>query len=63
VLNQISLFWFQKMKNLVPNHIITADVKKMGFDKDFLKQHAKSLEGRSIHARLDGMKMHIVVLD
>ena len=26
-------------------------------------EHMGSLEGRSIHARLDGMKMHIVVLD
>ncbi len=48
VLNQISLFWFEKFKKLVPNHILTADVKKMGFDARFVKEHGASLQGRSI---------------
>ena len=48
VLNQISLFWFNKMKKVVPNHILTADVKKMGFDKNFVKQFGPQIEGRSI---------------
>lgn len=48
VLNQISLFWFKKMEKLVPNHILTADVKKMGFDKEFVKEYGPVLEGRSI---------------
>ena len=48
VLNQISLFWFNKIKKLVPNHILTADVKKMGFEKSFVKEHGAKLEGRSI---------------
>ena len=26
VLNQISLFWFEKFKSLVPNHILTDDI-------------------------------------
>ena len=26
VLNQISLFWFEFLKDIVPNHLITADV-------------------------------------
>ncbi len=51
VLNQISLFWFQKFKHLVPNHLITSQVREMGFDRDFLKQHAKTLEGRSVLVR------------
>ena len=48
VLNQISLFWFKKFSKIVPNHIITADIKKMGFDKSFIKEHGDVLEGRSI---------------
>lgn len=48
VLNQISLFWFKKMEKIVPNHIITADIKKMGFSGDFVRSHGKELQGRSI---------------
>ncbi len=48
VLNQISLFWFKKFEKLIPNHIITADTTKMGFDKQFLKEHGATLNGRSI---------------
>ena len=48
VLNQISLFWFKKMAKVVPNHIITADIRKMGFDKKFLKEYGRQIEGRSI---------------
>ncbi len=51
VLNQISLFWFRKFKNIVPNHILTDDVRKMGFGEAFLKQHGASLKGRSILVR------------
>ncbi|MBI2094656.1 MAG: phosphoribosylaminoimidazolesuccinocarboxamide synthase [Candidatus Omnitrophica bacterium] len=47
VLNQISLFWFRRFKRLVPNHLVTSEVGRMGFDRDFLKRHAKILEGRS----------------
>jgi phosphoribosylaminoimidazole-succinocarboxamide synthase len=48
VLNQISLFWFKKFKGILPNHILTADVKKMGFDRAFVKEHGKTIEGRSV---------------
>ena len=48
VLNQISLFWFNRMKKVVPNHILASDVKKMGFDKSFIKQFGADIEGRSI---------------
>lgn len=47
VLNQISVFWFRKFRDMVPNHLITIDIKKMGFGKDFLKQHGRTLQGRS----------------
>lgn len=48
VLNQISLFWFEKFKDLVPNHVITADIDKMGLDLSILKQFGPALRGRSI---------------
>lgn len=48
VLNQISLFWFEKFRDLVPNHIITADVDQMGLDPKILNEFRSSLTGRSI---------------
>ena len=48
VLNQISLFWFDKFKKLAPNQLIASDMNKMGFDKNFLKEHSTVLKGRSI---------------
>ena len=48
VLNQISLFWFNRLKKVVPNHVIASDVKKMGFDQDFVKTYGSQIEGRSI---------------
>ncbi len=48
VLNQISLFWFEKFKTLVPNHIITADIEKMGLGASLLNEFGAALAGRSI---------------
>ena len=48
VLNQMSIFWFHKFRDLVPNHVITSDVKKMGFSREFLKEHGRTIQGRSI---------------
>jgi len=48
VLNQISLFWFKKFENLVPNHILASDIEEMGFEKGFVKEFGKQLRGRSI---------------
>jgi len=48
VLNQISLFWFDKFKSLLPNHLITADVEQMGLDTAVLKEHGAALRGRSV---------------
>ncbi len=48
VLNQVSLFWFSKFKNLVPNHILEHDVRKMGLDASVLREHGRALAGRSI---------------
>jgi phosphoribosylaminoimidazole-succinocarboxamide synthase len=45
ILTQMSLFWFEKLKDLVPNHLIQADVTQ--FPKE-LKPFSKSLEDRSM---------------
>jgi phosphoribosylaminoimidazole-succinocarboxamide synthase len=45
VLNRISLFWFDFLKDLAANHIITADVKKY---PAMLWPHRAQLEGRSM---------------
>jgi len=45
ILTQISLFWFDLLRDIVPNHLIATDVK------DFpqpLHQYADQLEGRSM---------------
>ena len=48
VLNQVSLFWFKKFKSLLPNHVITDEVGKMGLPKEVVKEFGASLKGRSI---------------
>jgi phosphoribosylaminoimidazole-succinocarboxamide synthase len=45
VLTQISLFWFDKLKDIVPNHLVTADVKEYPAS---LRPYAQELEGRSM---------------
>jgi phosphoribosylaminoimidazole-succinocarboxamide synthase len=45
VLNQISIFWFRQMEDIIPNHIIATEVR------DFPSQcrnYAEVLEGRSM---------------
>lgn len=46
VLTQISLFWFELLKN-VPNHLLSADVSS----REELKPYVKDLQGRSIIVR------------
>jgi phosphoribosylaminoimidazole-succinocarboxamide synthase len=48
VLNQVSLFWFDFFRNVVPNHLITAEVS--GFPP-ILQTHRDQLEGRSMLVR------------
>jgi phosphoribosylaminoimidazole-succinocarboxamide synthase len=48
VLTQLSLFWFDFLRDIVPNHLITADV--MSFPAA-LKKHADQLQGRSMLVR------------
>lgn len=45
VLTQISLFWFEFTKNIVPNHLISADVRR--YPKE-LHKYAATLKGRSM---------------
>ncbi len=48
VLTQISVFWFDFFKDVVPNHLITADINKMGLSKNILNEFGEYLEGRSM---------------
>lgn len=45
VLNQISKFWFDFTKDIISNHLITADVKSY---PDPLKEYVSFLDGRSM---------------
>lgn len=45
VLTQLSLFWFEHLKEIVPNHLITADVAKYPAT---LPEYAMQLQGRSM---------------
>lgn len=59
VLTQVSLFWFDLLKDLVPNHVITADVSEYGPD---LQQYRDQLEGRSmIVTKTDVLPVECVV--
>jgi phosphoribosylaminoimidazole-succinocarboxamide synthase len=45
VLTQLSLFWFNFLREIVPNHVITADVREY---PDTLLPYLDQLEGRSM---------------
>ena len=45
ILTQISLFWFDLLADIVPNHLITADVREFPAE---LHPYADQLEGRSM---------------
>ena len=45
VLTQLSLFWFDFLKNIVPNHLVTADVREFPAE---LQPFADNLRGRSM---------------
>jgi phosphoribosylaminoimidazole-succinocarboxamide synthase len=45
VLTQISLFWFDFLKDIVPNHLVTADVDRY---PQAVRKHAAELRGRSM---------------
>ncbi|MEE9391532.1 MAG: phosphoribosylaminoimidazolesuccinocarboxamide synthase [Planctomycetota bacterium] len=45
VLTQISVFWFEFLKDLVPHHLVAADVDEM---PEKVRRHADILRGRSM---------------
>jgi phosphoribosylaminoimidazole-succinocarboxamide synthase len=48
VLNQLSLFWFGKTREIVPNHVVTGDARQFPPPLD---RHRDLLAGRSVLAR------------
>jgi phosphoribosylaminoimidazole-succinocarboxamide synthase len=48
VLTQISLFWFDFLKDVVPNHVVTADVARYPAE---VQKYADQLRGRSMLVR------------
>ena len=44
----MSLFWFEKLKDVIPNHLITANVEEMPQD---VQVHADLIRGRSMLVR------------
>jgi phosphoribosylaminoimidazole-succinocarboxamide synthase len=59
VLTQISLFWFEFLRDVIPNHLITADVRQY---PAALQKYADQLQGRSmIVARAEMFPVECVV--
>ncbi len=48
VLTQLSRFWFDRLKGVVPNHLVTTDVDSMG---PAVKRHASVLRDRTMLVR------------
>ena len=48
VLTQLSLFWFDLLKDVCPNHLVTADIKQM---PAHIQEYADQLEGRTMLVR------------
>src|SRR6202140_4727531 len=48
VLTQLSLFWFEFLKDIVPNHLVTADVNLYPAE---VTRYADQLRGRSMLVR------------
>ncbi|KAI0256260.1 hypothetical protein BJV78DRAFT_1349960 [Lactifluus subvellereus] len=48
VLTELSLFWFDKLKHIIPNHVMTSRIEEM---PEEVHQHREQLEGRSILVR------------
>ncbi|KAI6153922.1 hypothetical protein BKA82DRAFT_4095368 [Pisolithus tinctorius] len=45
ILTRISLFWFEKLKGIVPNHLVTADIDEM---PEEVRKYKDQLDGRSM---------------
>lgn len=44
-MTQLSLFWFEKLQHIIPNHFVTADVEKM---PEEIRQYKEQLAGRTM---------------
>lgn len=51
VLNQISLFWFEQFRKLIPNHLIATDVGRMNLPQDITEKYGATLAGRTVLVR------------
>jgi phosphoribosylaminoimidazole-succinocarboxamide synthase len=59
ILTQISLFWFRRLADVVPHHVLTAEVDEYPSE---LRPHREELEGRSmIVQRTDPLPVECVV--
>ena len=45
LLTKISLFWFNKLADIIPNHFVTADIDEM---PEEVRQYKDQLEGRTM---------------
>ncbi len=48
ILNQITLFWQNYFKDIMPQHLISADIDKMGLPEKVLADFRHEIEGRSV---------------
>ncbi|KAG8834781.1 Bifunctional purine biosynthetic protein ade1 [Serendipita sp. 399] len=48
ILTKMSLFWFEKLKDVIPNHFITANIEEMPAE---IQVHAERIKGRSMLVR------------
>ena len=51
VLTQISVFWFDVLKSIVPNHLITAELGEMNLPAEVKEKSGALLEGRAMLVR------------
>jgi phosphoribosylaminoimidazole-succinocarboxamide synthase len=51
VLTQISAFWFERLKHIIPHHCLTADAREIVRRVPVLAPHRGTLEGRSMLCR------------
>jgi len=52
LLTQISLFWFNKLADIIPNHFVTENVDEMPIE---VHKYKDQLEGRSMLVRKAGV--------
>ena len=54
VLTQISVFWFDFLKSIMLNHLITAEVSAMDLPREIKEKFSAELEGRSMLVKRAG---------